>query len=156
MNETTATGSKVRDMDGFEALQWGETEEDVRYVESVVTRISQAGERASVAGEYARDYAELVMDLRGAATMMGVAIPVGEDVVATVRSFLLASRDHEGEVSENIIRAAHGKSEDERRAARRYASQFSGRRGVLDSAVYWLDRGTKALAELRAWEERAR
>lgn len=156
MNETTTTGSKVADVDGFEVLQWGETEEDVRYMESVVTRVSQAGERAAVPTEYARDHAELVADLRGAATMMGLAIPVGADAVATVRSFLLTSRDHEGEVSENIIRAVHGKSEEERRAARRYASQFSGRRGVLDSAVYWLDRGTKALAELRAWEERAR
>ncbi len=149
MSETAST---VVDMSGSSVLVWGEAEEDVRYIQGVVERVMQAGERAAVASDYVRDHAEFIADLRGAATMMGLAIPSGSDVVAPLRAFLLASRDFEGNRSEDIIKAANGKSEEERKAARRLASQHSGRRGYLDSAVYWMGRGLAALGELRAWE----
>lgn len=129
MNETMSeTGSKVADVVGCVVLQWGENEEDVRYVASVVERIEQAGSRASMATDYTRDRAEFIADLRGAATLMGLVVSTDKDVVEALRSFLLASRDHEGETSEAIIRAANGKSEDERRAARR-----ARQRGLLDA-----------------------
>lgn len=147
MNSSSAV---VVDVTGSPVIQWGEDEADVRYTYSVVERIAQAGDRASMATDFARDNAEFQTDIRGAATMIGLVC--GEDVVGPLRAFLLASRDHESETSERIIRAADGQDETARRAARVQAMAFSGRRGCLDSAVYMLNRGVAGLETVRAWE----
>ena len=148
--------AQVVDVDGSSVVVWGTDEEDVRYTGTVIERIEQAGHRAAVAGDYARDHAEFVADLRGAATLLGLVIPADADVVAILRPYLIASRDHEGETSESIIQAGKGQGEANARAARIQAMQFSGRRGVLDSAVYWMDRGVQGLKTIRAWEQRAK
>lgn len=142
----------IVDVDGSAVVTWGEDAEDVRYVGSVIERIEQAGTRAAVAGDYARDHAEFIADLRGAATLLGLLIPVDADVVATLRAYLIASRDHEGAAAERIIQAGRGQGEENARAARIQAMQYSGRRGVLDSAVYWMDRGVQGLETIRVWE----
>lgn len=146
--------AQVVDVDGSRIVVWGTDEEDVRYVGTVIERIEQAGHR--VAGDYVRDLAEFVADLRGAATLLGLVVPADADVVAILRPYLIASRDHEGETSESIIQAGKGQGEANARAARIQAMQYSGRRGVLDSAVYWMDRGVQGLETIRTWEQRAK
>ena len=149
------TAAQVVDVDGSNVVVWGEDEESVRYVGTVLERIEQAGTRASAAGDYARDHREFMADLRGAATLLGLVIPADGDVVAFLRPYLLASRDHEGETAERIIQAGRGQGEANAKAARLQAMQYSGRRGVLDGAVYWIDRGLRGLAQIREWEQLA-
>jgi hypothetical protein len=138
-------------MSETEMVTWGETHEDAMFVCETLDRIQALRPGAD---DYAADRAAYAAELRGCATMLGFAIPVGEDAPEALRAFLVASRDHEGETSERMIRAAYGKGAEEQKAARVAAQQYSGRRGWLDSAADAIARGLKALDEVRAWETR--
>ncbi len=150
MNDATQT--TMLDVTSSPVIVWGDTREDVLYVDDILQGVIATGERAKVAGEYASEHAAFVAELRGAATGLGLVLPADADVVASLRSFLLASRDHEGQVSEDMINAAKGADEGTQRAARVAAMAFSGRRGVLDSAAYMIDRGLAHLIEIKAHE----
>jgi hypothetical protein len=134
-------------------IEWGETEEDVLHVASVLEHVQRAGDRAALASQYAPCQRSFVEELRGAATMLGLVPDAEEDVVAELRGLLVRSRDVAGATSEGILHAAHGKGPEAERAAHRAAAPWSGRRGWLDSAVYFLDRGARFLEEVRAWEQ---
>jgi hypothetical protein len=138
-------------MSETEMVTWGETHEDAMFVCETLDRIQALRPGAD---DYAADRAAYAAELRGCATMLGFAIPVGEDAPEALRAFLVASRDHEGETSEKIIAAAYGKGETAEKAARVTAQKYSGRRGWLDSAADAITRGLKALDEVRAWEAR--
>ena len=140
-------------MSETQLVDWGTTHEDTMYACETLDRIQALRPGAD---DYAADRAEYAAELRGCATMLGFAIPVGEDAPEALRAFLVASRDHEGETSEKMIQAAYGKSAEEQKAARVAAQQYSGRRGWLDSAADAIARGLKALDEVRAWETRRR
>jgi hypothetical protein len=145
----------MKDTNGAQVttIGWGETEEDVRYVAQVLEHVQRAGDRAALASQHAPCQRSFVEELRGATTMLGLVLGADEDVVAELRGLLERSRELAGETSEGILRAAHGKGPETEKAARLAAMPWSGRRGWLDSAVYYLNRGARHLEELRAWEE---
>lgn len=135
-----------------EIIEWGDTKEDVDSVCEVLTAIQEIGAAAHVADSYTAGIAEFRLNLRGQATMLGLAIPARVDAIDALVALLTASRDHEGETSEAMIATARGKSGAEKSAIHLAASVYSGRRGWLDSAVYAIRRGAEKLEELRVEE----
>ncbi len=138
-------------MSETEMVTWGETREDTMFVCETLDRIQALRPGAD---DYTADRAAYAAELRGCATMLGFAIPVGEDAPEALRAFLVASRDHEGETSEKMIQAAYGKGPAVEKAARVAAQPYSGRRGWLDSAADAIARSLKSLDELREWQTR--
>lgn len=150
------TNSMVVDVSNSPFVAWGDSKEDVDYVGGLLTAIQEIGQRARTADAYADGHAAFVADLRGQATLLGLAIPSASDVVPALVAYLTQSRDHEGEISEAMIATTRGKSPEEARQIRLAASAHSGRRGWLDSTVYQILNGVKALDELKTWEARHR
>lgn len=134
-------------------IEWGTEKEDVDYVTGILDEIQEIGSRARTADNYAEGHAAFVADLRGQATLLGIAIPGDRDIVEGLTKSLRASRDHEGAKSEEIIQTGRGEDKATRAAIHLRASAYSGRRGYLDSAFDAIVRGAESLAELRAWEE---
>lgn len=110
---------------------------DEGYTREALEVIQVTGDR--VPTDYETDRAAFLADLRGAATMLGFAFPVGTDVAAELEVVLLVSRDSEGEKSEGLVRAGDKKA----------AVRHSARRGWLDSSLYYLRRGAEKLEQLR-------
>jgi hypothetical protein len=148
------TDNMVLDASDSPVILWGDSKEDVDYVGDLLTAIQEIGQRARTADGYTDGHAAFVANLRGQATMLGLAVPSSGDVVAALVAYLTQSRDHEGEVSEAMIATTRGKSQEEARQIRLAAAAHSGRRGWLDSTVYEILGGTKALDELKDWEDK--
>jgi hypothetical protein len=73
--------------------------------------------------------------------MLGLTPNKGE-AIDHLHKALVATRDHEGEESERLIRAGH-----------KYEAMIhSGRRGVLDTARYEIEQALKAIEALEQWE----
>ena len=145
MTNNSATVETVVDAGGSSVLLWGDNDpETVGFNEQVLTAIQEISQTARVATDYAADLATFHADLRGQATMLGLTIPANVDIFGALRSYLLASRDHEGELGE--VFARQGDSTASR--------PHSARRGWLDSTAYEMDRAADALAELKAYEDK--
>lgn len=144
MNANNGTmGSTVVDASGSPVLAWGENDrETVAFVEGALTAIQDASKEAGVSTEYAAGLAAYREALRGQATMLGLALSLEVDVFGALRSYLLASRDHEGELGEVFARKG------ELGASRPH----SARRGWLDSTVYEMGRAMSSLEALKAYE----
>jgi len=133
----------VVDVNGSPVLGWGvNDQETVRFNQDVLTEIQTVSQAARVATDYATDMAAYKSALRGQATMLGLAISSEVDIFAPLRSFLLASRDHEGELGEVFARK---RDLDTSRC-------HSARRGWLDSTAYEMDRAMTSLEALRVYE----
>lgn len=138
-----ATVDTVVDASGSSVLLWGENDpETVEFNEQVLTAIQEASQAARVATDHAADLATFQAELRGQATMLGLTTPADVDIFGALRSYLLASRDHEGELGEVFARKG------ELGASRPH----SARRGWLDSTAYEMDRAMVSLEALKAYE----
>jgi hypothetical protein len=125
-------------------IEWGADDEDAQYVCEALEQIQRAGSDAKVADSYAAGLESFVAAVRGAATMLGLAIPARDDVLEALVPVLRASSAAEQAKNAELVRA--GKPGE--------ASVFSGRRGWLDAAWSSIVEGQRSLGELKDWEDR--
>jgi hypothetical protein len=125
-------------------IEWGADDEDAQYVCEALEQIQRAGSDAKVADSYAAGLESFVAAVRGAATMLGLAIPARDDVLEALVPVLRASSAAEQAKNAELVRA--GKPGE--------ASVFSGCRGWLDAAWSSIVEGQRSLGELKDWEDR--